>query len=457
MTSDGPQNITGYTAGGSGNYTASASSTAYGGSAFYVFDNEITGNFPTWHTSDGVYNGSGDATSGATTGFATGSWVQIKFPSAVTLYTYSILTRLGYNTRTPYNFYIVGSNNDGASWTLVDTQSAITGWSSPTAKSFTIASPILTAFTIFRLVTTKINGGDGSLQIGNWSLNGSLAAPAPTLAPSSNVALIFPGTSGNYVNFGPTHPINFNLATSNLYVEAWIYPGSVTTTQVIICRSPLTTVTSGDDWGLYIDTDSKVKLFMNNTVPATTVASSAGTLTINQWAHVAASYNSGNNQMYIFINGTATGPTTFIGTPNYRNLNALLGTGNGLQYPFNGYISDARVIQGGSLPVSNFTPDQVPFAQVSPTYVPSMGTPVLALYMQFLSNGKYVVYFPNGVATNSVYYGLTFNPQTIAGSMIQYRTISNPSTYQTFLAGSTDTSIKYTNNTLLGATTDFLG
>ena len=73
------------------------------------------------------------------------------------------------------------------------------------------------------------------------------------------------------------------------------------------------------------------------------------------------------------------------------------------------------------------------------------------------TSGKYVVYFPNSAATTSAYYGLTFSPQTISGAMIQYRTISNPSTYQTFLAGSTDTSIKYTNNTLLGGSTDFLG
>jgi len=73
------------------------------------------------------------------------------------------------------------------------------------------------------------------------------------------------------------------------------------------------------------------------------------------------------------------------------------------------------------------------------------------------TSGKYVVYFPNSAATTSAYYGMTFSPQTISGAMIQYRTISNPSTYQTFLAGSTDMSIKYTNNTLLGATTDFLG
>ena len=73
-------------------------------------------------------------------------------------------------------------------------------------------------------------------------------------------------------------------------------------------------------------------------------------------------------------------------------------------------------------------------------------------------SNKYVVYFPNSAATTSAYYGLTFSPQTIKAVMMQYQTLSNPSTYQTFLAGSTDVSLKYTNNTLLSAdATDFLG
>ena len=476
---------------GNGTYIYSAS-TQYNTSEFVGALFNSSGNFQSYTSAGGVdvYNGSTGVFTGSTSTIVSGStysgaWVQIQLPYAIYPTSYYRLMSSGRNETS----HVLAGSNNGTTWTLLNSATEPTY----TTSSF-INLNVTTSYSYYRLIARAINPAN---TYGYWSLaqldvygrqaltssRNALATTAsggnPPLivtdplssltpylvgtatanhsAPSSNVAIVLPGTSGNYVNFGPTHPINFSLATSNLYVEAWIYPNSVTTTQVIIGRMPLTVVSGGDDWGLFIDTDGKLKLFMNNTVPATTVASSAGTLTINQWVHVAASYNTGTNQMYIFINGTVTGPTTFVGTPIYRTLNALLGAGNGLLYPFNGYIRDTRVVQGGSVPTTSFTPDRAPFAQVSPSYVPSMGTPVLALDRQFFSNGKYVVYFPNAAATTGAYYGLTFSSQTISGAMIQYRTISNPSTYQTFLAGSTDMSIKYTNNTLLGTNTDFLG
>lgn len=465
---------------GNGPYTYSAS-TQYstGEGVFALFNGSgvatsytTAGGVDSYNGSTGVFTGSTSTTVSGTV--YTGAWVQLQLPYAIYPTGYY---RTSGQSRNELSHVFAGSRN-GTTWTLLN--SAI---EPPYMKTRMINLNITSSYFYFRLIARSINPAN---QYGFWSLaqldvygrqaltssrnalattaSGGLppqivvdpltsltpylvgTATANHSAPTSNVAIVLPGTTGNYVNFGTTHPINFSLATSNLYVEAWIYPGSVTTTQVIIGRMPLTVVSGGDDWGLFIDTDSKLKLFMNNTVPATTVASSAGTLTINQWVHVAASYNTGTNQMYIFINGTVTGPTTFVGTPIYRTLNALLGAGNGLLYPFNGYIRDVRVVQGGSVPTATFTPAPAPFAMASPSYAPSMGTPVLALYRQFFENGKYVVYFPNSAATTGAYYGLTFSPQAISAAMIQYRTISNPSTYQTLLASATTNYLQFATN-----------
>jgi len=453
MTSNGPQNITGYAAGGSGNYTVSESSVGYGAPGYLAFNSVVDGS-DFWHSSDaGTYSNS-DATASATTpGFANGSWLQIQFPSAVTLYTYSIVTRSGYNNRTPYNFYVVGSNN-GTVWTLVDTQTAVTGWSPPTAKTFTIASPILTSFTYFRLVTTRLNGtNEPSVQIANWSLNGSLTAPTPAQAPSSNVALVLPGTTGNYVNFGPTHPAHFDTRTSNLFMEAWVYcnaaNGSVN--QQIIAVTDATS----SDWNMFIGTDNKVHF--GYWAPTYTEVLTSGTISFAAWNHVALSWDYTTRNKYVFLNGVASGPTTSGTTGVYTATREVRIGSETTGSVFNGYIRDVRVVKGGTVPTASFTREQAPFQFVAPPYVTGMGTPVFALDKQFFSNGKYVVYFPNAVASSAAYYGLTFGTQSVSSAMIQYRTISNPSTYQTFLAGSTDISIKYTNNTLLGAATDFLG
>jgi hypothetical protein len=278
-------------------------------------------------------------------------------------------------------------------------------------------------------------------------------ATANHSAPSSNVALVLPGTSGNYVNFGATHPAHFDTRTSNLFMEAWVYSNAAngSVNQQI---TAVTDVTSSD-WNMFIGTDNRVHF--GYWAPTYTEVVTSGTISFAAWNHVALSWDYTTRNKYVFLNGVASGPTTSGTTGVYTATREVRIGSETTGSVFNGYIRDVRVVQGGSVPTATFTPAQVPFAVISPSYVPSMGTTVLALYRQFFENGKYVVYFPNAVAATSAYYGLTFSPQTISGAMIQYRTISNPSTYQTFLAGSTDMSIKYTNNTLLGAATDFLG
>ena len=67
------------------------------------------------------------------------------------------------------------------------------------------------------------------------------------------------------------------------------------------------------------------------------------------------------------------------------------------------------------------------------------------IVLDSISN-KYVVYFPNSAATNAAYYGLTFGAQTFSGFMAQYRTISNPSTYQTLMSNGTTGYIQFSSN-----------
>jgi len=62
------------------------------------------------------------------------------------------------------------------------------------------------------------------------------------------------------------------------------------------------------------------------------------------------------------------------------------------------------------------------------------------------TSNKYVVYFPNSAATTSAYYGLTFSPQTFTGAMIQYKSTSNPSTYQTLLSNATTGYVQFISN-----------
>jgi hypothetical protein len=91
---------------------------------------------------------------------------------------------------------------------------------------------------------------------------------------------------------------------------------------------------------------------------------SAGTFPINQWYHVAATRNSGT--AYLFINGkqeaTGSNSTDISSTGNVVNIGSQ---GSGRH--FNGYIADARIINGTAVYTSAFTPPIAPLTAVTNT------------------------------------------------------------------------------------------
>ena len=74
------------------------------------------------------------------------------------------------------------------------------------------------------------------------------------------------------------------------------------------------------------------------------------------------------------------------------------------------------------------------------------------------TSGKYVIYFPNGSASASAYYGFTMTSQPTASCMINYRTIYNSSGWQSLLCTVSDNQgVRFNGNNLnSGDGNDFL-
>jgi hypothetical protein len=184
MTAD-TTSLTGYSFGGSGIYVASASLDdffiAYG---FNAFDNNLNtywhSNYPIYTAATGIYI-NGDARASLTAGIYAGEWLQIKMPTPILLLSYSLVGRSNFElSRSPRKFWILGSNDDGANWSLVDTQTNINTWAGPQVlKTFTISNPGTTYFNTFRIVVNEVGnlptGGvaQDSVQIATWNLIGS--------------------------------------------------------------------------------------------------------------------------------------------------------------------------------------------------------------------------------------------------------------------------------------------
>ena len=210
-------------------------------------------------------------------------------------------------------------------------------------------------------------------------------------APTSNTAVYFPGTSGSYMLLNST-PATFDLATSNLFVECWVYFNSLATQyQCIVADGPTGSGASQECWIIRINPSNTVDFIIN--APAIKTATSSTTITTGQWYHIAASYNSGSSTAYVFVNG---------GTPNsVASVTPKTSTGASFTigaYPspssgvyMNAYIRDLRVVQGGVVPTTSFTPGSAPFSYTLPSYVTGSGSVVFTLLGQFVTYvpGKY--------------------------------------------------------------------
>jgi len=453
---------------GNGSYTYSASTQYSTGEGVFALFNG-SGVATSYTTGGGVdsYNGSTGAFTGSSSTTVSGTpyggaWVQLQLPYAI--YPTGYYRRSG-QSRNELTHVFAGSRN-GTDWTLLNSATE------PAYQTLRLINLNITAsYYYFRLIARSINPANA---YGYWSLcqldvygrqaltssRNALATTAsgglppqivmdpltsltPYLvgtvtanhsAPTSNVAIVLPGTTGNYVNLGATHPAHFDTRTSNLFMEAWVYcnaaNGSVN--QQIIAVTDATS----SDWNMFIGTDNKVHF--GYWAPTYTEVLTSGTISFAAWNHVALSWDYTTRNKYVFLNGVATGPTTSGTTGVYTATREVRIGSETTGSVFNGYIRDVRVIQGGTVPTASFTREQAPFQFVAPPYVTGMGTPVFALDKQFFSNGKYVVYFPNGSASASAYYGLTMTAQNTASCMVQYRTIPSAVGWQSILCTSSD-------------------
>ena len=133
----------------------------------------------------------------------------------------------------------------------------------------------------------------------------------------------------------------------NFTVEAWIYPRSFVDNHNIICTQYATGTTN--EWYFsVIGTALKFRWWPSGEADGT-----IGDIELNKWTHVAASCSSGVVQLY--VNGTATGSSA--GSVNIGTAAAPFYIGKqGSIDPWDGIISNLRIVKGTGVYTSDFTP-----------------------------------------------------------------------------------------------------
>lgn len=170
----------------------------------------------------------------------------------------------------------------------------------------------------------------------------------------------FNGTNGNYLSV-PSNAA-FNFTSGAFTVEAWVmFFSTAASTQFVLTNYNSTTT------GWYIQlTSSKFACGFSgdggDIIGTTTVVP-------NAWYHVAISGSVGSYKL--FVNGTQEG-ATYTGATSLAGGNLGIGAlGDRSGYigtnPVNGYISNARIVNGTALYTANFTPPTSPVTAVANT------------------------------------------------------------------------------------------
>lgn len=177
----------------------------------------------------------------------------------------------------------------------------------------------------------------------------------------STAASQFGGASGLFSSAGDHLTVAgdsaFELGTGDFVVELWLRPTQIPVNSggdtgrgriAGIGNGACSTATNG--WSLLLSSNQKLGLYRYN---GSTEAflESTGTVSANQWQHVAVSRSSGT--VRFFIDGAASGSGSFTTTMNSVSSNQLwIGTGKAGSscadnfWRYQGYIDDLRITKG---------------------------------------------------------------------------------------------------------------
>lgn len=161
---------------GNGTYTASITSIA-NGSAFDAFNKAYANYNPRtsfdpaykYNVNSGIYEGtsSNNTTMSGTTYY--GEHLTLQLPTNIVLNNYQYTTNLEYDVRNANTFY-VGGSVDGATWTLLDSQSNVTWSSSNETKTFNISNNS-NAFCYYRMLVSKVGNPVSTNYRSDWGIS----------------------------------------------------------------------------------------------------------------------------------------------------------------------------------------------------------------------------------------------------------------------------------------------
>lgn len=170
--------------------------------------------------------------------------------------------------------------------------------------------------------------------------------------PPSAVGSLFFNDANQFLQFPRDGVINLTDGASPFTIEAWIKPTSIRNPGLgdygnIIIGD---TESGGNNWSLQL-LNNKVSFYSYSTDFGGTFFTSNSQIPLNEWTHVAVSYNALESILSIFINGVSDATFGEYYPPEIQNSVITIGNlfGNGSlpasagAYAYEGYITNLRI------------------------------------------------------------------------------------------------------------------
>jgi len=244
-------------------------------------------------------------------------------------------------------------------------------------SNFTPSTTPLTAVSGTQLLTCQSNRFiDNSSNNFALTITGTPSVQRfSPFAPSAAYSTATIGGSGYFDGSGDYLDVNststFDFGTGDLTIEFWAKPNAATNYQGVVC----VTYNGGNpnNGYLIVELSPARGLFVNADAFSTEVSSTAAYPAYeNAWHHWAVTRASGTWK--IFKDGVSqTLATNTIGSANFTGttgviVGAQVGSGSSpAYYPFNGNLSDVRIVKGTAVYTSNFTPPTAPLTAITNT------------------------------------------------------------------------------------------
>ncbi len=158
-----------------------------------------------------------------------------------------------------------------------------------------------------------------------------------------NGALDFDGTN-DYVEVPDDE--NWDFGAENFTVDFWVNPSASPNTYNSLVGQNINGSYTGTSWWVYMGSTRTITFYNSNGSDTIINATSAASIPLNEWTHIAHVRN--GSSFKIYINGVEDGSYTYAGPLNNLNNAVQIGAdtnGSGNRY-FTGKMTNARITKG---------------------------------------------------------------------------------------------------------------